>query len=93
VSTSDVRLPETNWKLYPNPASSNVQIELSSSNAEQVSLILTDITGRVVLNQTMNSTINSVQLNDLKAGIYFAELITKHGRLGSVQRLLVNTVR
>ncbi|HPH82396.1 MAG TPA: T9SS type A sorting domain-containing protein [Flavobacteriales bacterium] len=93
VSTPDVRLPKTNWKLYPNPSSSSIQIEFSSPIAEPVNLVLIDITGRVVLNQTLNTTNNSVQLNDLKAGIYLAELNTKQGRLGSVQRLLVNTVR
>jgi hypothetical protein len=93
VSTPDVSLPVTTWKIYPNPASSNIQIEVTSPISETVSLRLTDLTGRIVLTQSLNSTYNSIQLNDIKSGIYLAELITKQGRLGSVQRLLVNTVR
>jgi hypothetical protein len=93
VSTPDVSLPVTTWKIYPNPASSNIQIEVTSPISETVSLRLTDVTGRIVLTQSLNSTYNSIQLNDIKSGIYLAELITKQGRLGSVQRLLVNTVR
>jgi photosystem II stability/assembly factor-like uncharacterized protein len=72
-------------KMYPNPAKDNAIFEVENNN-DIMNLSLTDVMGKKVKNMSINSTINHIQLSDLKSGIYFYELqsenkIVKTGKL------------
>lgn len=61
----------------PNPFTSGsvVKFELTKS-AKSVSFLITDVTGRVISNQTVANTvgIHSVNIGDLSAGVYYYSL-------------------
>ncbi len=87
--TSDgfiVLLPENlntfetnNFRIFPNPFSENVNIIFDSPF--NGTLTLTDITGRILLNEKIeNSTsTNLLQLNNFEKGFYFIELKENKG--------------
>jgi hypothetical protein len=57
-------------KLFPNPASSFINLVIPENS--EVSLI--NINGKIVLQQNVNSGLNTLDVSNLPAGIYFAKL-------------------
>jgi len=64
------------WKIYPNPTKGTLNIA-PNGNSEKHYKIL-DISGKMVENGTLKTN-NSVELTNLKAGIYFIQLGSKKG--------------
>ncbi len=66
--------------VYPNPAQDNIQIALGTNKAEHI--VITNVLGEVIKtieNKTDNSTL-TINLGDVKKGIYFVEIFnTKEG--------------
>ncbi|MDG2465494.1 MAG: T9SS type A sorting domain-containing protein, partial [Crocinitomicaceae bacterium] len=63
-------------KVYPNPASSILNIETTAS-ASSVSIITMD--GKVVSTTTMSGMTGSVDVSNLTEGVYFYEVATDNG--------------
>jgi hypothetical protein len=65
------------FKLYPNPATDLLQIEYTvSSGDDHMELILTDITGRIVLSQQLPSNgsgYSAVSVAGLAPGVYYSD--------------------
>lgn len=66
-----------NFKIYPNPVSSNLTISSKSSEIEQIKVY--DLLGRKILEQIPNRLNVVLNMEKLVSGIYFAE-ITIHGK-------------
>lgn len=62
-------------KVYPNPATSVLNFNLE--NESSVSVIISDILGKVVLSETTQT--NFVLVDKLKLGIYFITVKTENG--------------
>jgi hypothetical protein len=65
-------------KLYPNPAKNTVSLQLPA-NQESYTVKVTNISGKVVLQQVIAGVNNTLQLHKLATGTYFVELIDKQG--------------
>jgi len=79
-------------KLYPNPSSGVFQLELSSKINQEVSLQVTNVTGKVVFEQTDirvagNGTI-SLDLTNLAGGVY--QLVVKGKHASASEKLIIN---
>lgn len=68
-------------KLYPNPATSELNFNLD--NESTVSVIISDVLGKVVLVETTQT--NSVSVDKLKSGIYFVTVKTENGAEAKVK--------
>lgn len=71
----------TTWTIadvFPNPASSEVKVIIPAPNSDQVTLSVTDMTGRIVLSTTANleagNNIIPVDISFLANGAYFVKL-------------------
>jgi hypothetical protein len=73
-------------KVYPNPSSGPFNLYLQGTNAVLASVSLFDVQGRVI--DRFNITANQIKTigNNLKSGIYFAEII--HGKKVTTIRLV-----
>jgi hypothetical protein len=71
IGWSDIRREEsdTGLLIYPNPASSEVMLEVSSSQPYQVSII--DINGRI---HRIGEDLERIDLHDVPKGIYILKL-------------------
>ena len=63
--------------LYPNPTQNIVNIELKDLTAVQLQII--DINGRVLEILNLNNSKNTINLEQLQAGIYLFQINTNEG--------------
>lgn len=76
-----------NLKIYPNPATTEVVIELPEYNGFS-SIQVTDLTGRSIINKTVHNIENETfPVSDLRKGIYM--IIARQGETSYNQKLSV----
>ncbi len=66
-------------KFKPNPFNNQIELNYVSETKSEMKLLVTDAMGREILNKTLSSalgenTFSLVEMNTLKAGVYFAYL-------------------
>lgn len=68
------------FSVYPNPASSNLTLDLSTLNASPESIKISDLQGKIV-SETNNITseIHDIPISKLANGMYFINITTKEG--------------
>jgi len=67
---ADITAPSSNSSIFPNPASSHLII----SGFEKSNLRIVDISGKIVLNTTVQSSQEIVDTKHLKSGLYFIQI-------------------
>jgi hypothetical protein len=75
-----------NFKLYPNPATSNVNIDFQ--NLDNTSVEVSDINGRALFAQKLNPPTNNVNIEDLSVGVYLFKVTSNQG--SAVSRVVKN---
>ncbi len=82
-------LEKENVKLYPNPASSNVTIEIPSLNNEKYSVVIIDAMGRIVFEEkAIADNKKVIETSFLNNGLYFVKIY--NGNDSRVEKLLIN---
>ncbi|MGE0077570.1 MAG: T9SS type A sorting domain-containing protein [Bacteroidales bacterium] len=85
-------LPKSDIKVYPNPASVDVFIEISSSTAKgNATAELFDITGRMVDSKVINLEDNTpckLTVSSLKSGIYLVKITFDNSKSSKVFKLI-----
>ncbi len=75
IEENEVVNPMTNTRVYPNPATSVLNIEVNASQSSDMNIAVFNITGQKVMekNVNINAGINtpSISTTDLSSGIYF----------------------
>lgn len=61
-------------KVYPNPSSGEVNIDLAGYNTETVHLEVHDIAGKLVMRQALKKNVTTINLGDKDPGTYFVKL-------------------
>ncbi len=77
--TKGVSIENITAKLYPNPNNGNFTLVYDLKEIPTASIIITDISGQVVYENTVDnmSSILSINTSDLKSGLYFIKLSNK----------------
>lgn len=72
----DEMIKETdNVLIYPNPAADQINIRVKNNNYKTYTI--SDVLGKIILSGNLNSTEESISINDLENGIYFILLTDK----------------
>jgi hypothetical protein len=82
VITSNVsELLDNKIKIYPNPASENIEIE--NFEGKESNIIISDINGKVCYNEkrSFNDKIEKISIQNLPNGIYFISINDKNGNV------------
>ncbi|PLX05310.1 MAG: hypothetical protein C0594_07870 [Marinilabiliales bacterium] len=85
VNTDEIS--DQNVLIYPNPTSDVVYIDILDPNKTDYSIIVSDITGKVLLNKDNNKSKAQIYCGDLSPGLYFVEL---NGNVNYKMKLIVN---
>jgi hypothetical protein len=62
----------TGVKIYPNPTAGEFTVELNNSSVKTV--VVTDVTGRIISSNTSASDVVKVNLNNLSSGVYYVKV-------------------
>ncbi|MES2679125.1 MAG: DUF4465 domain-containing protein [Bacteroidota bacterium] len=74
--------------VYPNPSQSAVSIDFSGSVDVAAKAILTDAGGKVITSTTITGTSCTIDLSELKQGLYLLEIISGDNR--TVKKIIKN---
>ncbi|MEX1193232.1 MAG: PKD domain-containing protein, partial [Brumimicrobium sp.] len=78
ASLNNTETLENEVSLYPNPASSTINLKVESSKSSQVEYKVLDVTGKIVINNSMtiSSGINDEKINvdHIRQGVYFIQI-------------------
>ncbi len=78
--------------LFPNPSSSQVNIQMNVENQSDFDLVITDLSGKVVLNETVSASALTqgyvFDISQFEKGIYFVNL--SNGSELYIQKLVKN---
>ena len=76
------------FKLYPNPANQSVTVQFIAEEAySSKQMIVYDITGKVVISQTINDNLEIININHLTSGIYLVTMVSD-GKVIGKQKLI-----
>jgi hypothetical protein len=78
VVVVDVKLSAANLTVFPNPATSYVNVSLGNDDYKNVSYDFFDLTGKKVLSEAAKASQQEVSVAALPAGVYYLK-ITKNG--------------
>lgn len=76
------------FKLYPNPVKDVFTVELNK-NLTHPQIVLTNILGKLVFKQNLNSNKNIIDISHLKKGIYLYSIINKNSVI-ETKKLIIN---
>lgn len=65
-------------KMYPNPTSETLTIDLSSNPSFLNNVTIYDYTGKVIESKIVNSPIVNLDVNNFSAGVYFVEVLNNN---------------
>jgi len=71
--------------IYPNPA--NEILNLNNRSNSITKLIIYDMEGRKIMQETIYQGVNAIYLNEFKSGLYYIQLISSNGLLN--KKLLI----
>lgn len=78
VSVEDITSAVESIRLFPNPNNGVATLQIFSSDAEVVNVTLTDLSGRVLMNQALELTSgtnnHTIQTSEFGAGIYLLQI-------------------
>lgn len=82
VSVNDKERDNVSMALYPNPASQELNIVMTTINPEKATIRITDIFGktRLTLGNQVTGSLISVDIASLEPGVYFISLKTTKGQ-------------
>lgn len=76
------------FTIYPNPASETVTVHFSETNFVTALVIMYDISGKKILETTVDEHNPNINVQSLESGLYFLEITSEKNR--AVKRLIVN---
>lgn len=94
ITSVENRNNDNKVKIYPNPSPGQVNISYDLLNTEDALVTVLDLSGREVHKQTIakaNSGTNSLDLNNLPAGLYLIQLST--ATFQTQQKIYINSHR
>ena len=78
ITDIDDVLSETETiSIYPNPTDGQLQINVTNSNINNI--VVTDITGKVLVEAAVNSDLAEIDLSSYPKGIYLVNVVTENG--------------
>jgi len=70
-NTSILELSNKKYRIYPNPASKNLNIEILEKESKQQYFRLTSVSGKEVISISLTNEINTISLENIESGLYF----------------------
>ncbi|MBT8287985.1 MAG: metallophosphoesterase [Bacteroidia bacterium] len=76
-------------KVYPNPVSKSLNINLSGFDTVDASVMLYNITGRIIVHQKLKGSYNQIDVANLSDGLYLLLVKDQSGIILSIKRIVI----
>lgn len=88
VGINEIASNDLMIRAFPNPFSNSINIEINAASlSDQAALVVTDVTGRVLMNHPLNKTIHNVTLGEqLSSGFYLVH-INDNGKKSDILKI------
>lgn len=77
-----------NMKYYPNPASSNVTIEVKNAEGVNYEAFFYDLKGQLLKSESLRNTTNNVDVSDFNNGIYIVRIMNNNEVVGTTKLVI-----
>lgn len=75
--------------IYPNPTSDQLFIQHDLNlNKNTLSVLIMDVTGRVVLQKSLDASPVQLDVSTISPGIYFVQILSKEGRMSVFKKII-----
>ncbi len=78
-----------NAQVYPNPANTELNIELSLQQGKTANVCLYNSLGQVVICESLQNGLNELTINKLTNGIYYYRIIDNNGDLLKADKQMI----
>ena len=78
---------EDTFVMFPNPANNELNFDFKSLDVDELTISITDVQGRVILNNRINSTNSAIDVSSLSTGLYQVTILDGNSIL-STKKLL-----
>lgn len=85
---STIAFADGNFGMYPNPASSSIQISLQNSNDKLEKISIYDVMGKLIQTVNTNENIQTIDVSTFVKGVYMVEITTEND-LKTTKKLVV----
>ena len=79
---------EVDFEIFPNPAESYININYLQSPGKDTRINIIDISGKIIIDKLVKSTLNKINISQLTPGLYFVNSANKNGIC--VKKIIVN---
>lgn len=86
--TGTAEIPETDFRIFPNPADQTVIIELSNGFVDTY-YTLADVSGRIILRRKIEGMSGSFDVTEFSKGLYFLKIDSKDNRTSIIKKLII----
>ena len=73
--------------MFPNPANNQLNFDFKSLDVNELTINITDVQGRIILNNRINSTNSAIDVSSLSTGLYQVTILDGNSIL-SIKKLL-----
>lgn len=90
-NAKDIPAKKSNIAFYPNPHDNVLMLNVAGlfKNNTRLTYVITDLTGRILLNGIINNPLNVIKTHKIQAGTYFFS-IYENGRLIETKKIIKN---
>jgi hypothetical protein len=73
-----LKLAENNFTVFPNPATNNTELQFSLPINEKLNVKLMDLSGKVMLESSIDATTATIDVSEVVSGVYFLQVVSKN---------------
>ncbi|WP_159800444.1 T9SS type A sorting domain-containing protein, partial [Flavobacterium sp. MK4S-17] len=70
---------KTSVNIYPNPATSTVNVEIKGVSYDNLDVVVCDLNGRIVKKQRLGSGLTAINISSFEEGIYIFSIVSDSG--------------
>jgi len=74
IGIASTEVKNSSIKIYPNPASNVLTVDLQMMSGEQAVIAIKNMLGQTIYSSKTNQTVNTIKVDELSAGVYFIEV-------------------
>jgi len=74
IGIASTEAKNSSIKIYPNPASNVLTVDLQMMSGEQAVIAIKNMLGQTIYSSKTNQTVNTIKVDELSAGVYFIEV-------------------